>query len=102
MSDIKRMDIKEFLEEGFLQEVNRCFFHPLGLALEVKIDDQTGEYSLGGIWDYRSDPEGILYGEANDDGKAARIEKATKVQDLRNQKVQERLDRYGWIIQPLE
>jgi len=37
------MDIKEFKERGYLQEVNRKFLHPLGLALEVVIDD--GSYT---------------------------------------------------------
>lgn len=60
--DIKYMDIKEFREAGFLQEANRLFFHPLGLALEVGIDDDTGVEFLAGIWDYRDDPEGMVYG----------------------------------------
>lgn len=58
--EIKRMDIREFVEIGFLQEVNRQFFHPLGLALEVKSDDGIN-WSLSGVWDYRDDPEGIVY-----------------------------------------
>lgn len=88
MSDIKRIDIAEFREIGFLQEVNRQFFHPLGLALEVVIEDcdncgasgidmvgypATSEpcpvcggnkqtERLGGVWDYRDDPEGMVYG----------------------------------------
>ena len=33
---IKHMDIKEFREQGFLQEANRLYFHPLGLALGRK------------------------------------------------------------------
>jgi hypothetical protein len=39
MSDnqkINYMDIAEFQSEGYLQEVNRQFLHPLGLALEVR------------------------------------------------------------------
>ena len=59
---IKKIDIKEFLEEGFLQEANRQFFHPLGLALEVAIADD-GKHTLSGVWDYRDDPEGMLFGE---------------------------------------
>jgi hypothetical protein len=51
--EAKKIDIKEFRAKGFLQEVNRKFFHPLGLALEVKIDDVTGEESLNGIGDCR-------------------------------------------------
>lgn len=58
--DIKRMDIKEFREVGFLQEANREFFHPLGLALEIE-EHADGTMTLGGVWDYRDDPEGMVY-----------------------------------------
>lgn len=61
---IKRIDIKEFREKGYLQELNRRFLHPLGLALEIIIDD-NGNEKLGGIWDYRDDKEGIYYDIAN-------------------------------------
>lgn len=100
MTDVKRIDIKEFRAIGFLQEVNRQFFHPLGLALEVvteKCSNCKGEGEhrshpgvgpqtvgqeavgktyvcpvcggdglterLGGVWDYRDDPEGMVYGD---------------------------------------
>ena len=63
MSEIKRIDIKEFREKGYLQELNRQFLHPLGMALEILIDEEGNE-SLGGIWDYRDDPEGMLYDES--------------------------------------
>ncbi len=67
MSDeINRMDVKTFRELGYLQELNRQFLHPLGLALEVVIDD-TGNESFGGVWDYRDDPEGISYGIGQSD-----------------------------------
>ena len=64
--DIKRMDIKEFREKGYLQELNRRFLHPLGLALEIKTE-KDGTEVLGGIWDYREDEEGIYYDIANSD-----------------------------------
>lgn len=57
---IKHMGIKEFREEGYLQEVNRLFFHPRGLALEVSVDT-LGNMQLSGIWDYREDEEGITF-----------------------------------------
>lgn len=61
MTDIKRIDIAEFRALGFLQEVNRRFLHPCGLALEVtQLED--GSEVLGGVWDYRDDPEGIVFG----------------------------------------
>ena len=45
---IKYLDLIEFRDFGFLQEVNRQFFHPLGLALEIRYLD-NGEVVLGGI-----------------------------------------------------
>lgn len=80
--NIRRMNIKEFRELGFLQEANRHFFHPLGLALEVvsELCPECGGHSedddpceacdgggyierLGGVWDYRDDPEGVTFSE---------------------------------------
>jgi hypothetical protein len=79
--EIKRMDIKEFRELGFLQEANRQFFHPLGLALEVIVDEETGETSLGGIWDYRDDPEGMFFMDETIDEK-----RITMIKDLKDSK----------------
>jgi hypothetical protein len=92
MEKVKRIDIKEFREKGFLQEANRQFFHPLGLALEIIIDDDTGEVkSLGGVWDYRDDPEGMFYG--NDLlGKPEALKKASYVEKLRESKVKVRVE----------
>lgn len=57
------MSVAEFRSAGYLQEVNRLFLHPLGLALEVTVgEDGTDE--LSGIWDYRADPEGIVFGDS--------------------------------------
>ena len=84
--DINRMSIKEFREEGFLQEANRKFFHPLGLALEVTIDDDTGEEHISSIWDYRHDPEGMLYGK-----ESISREKIVKIEKLRLSKIKARI-----------
>jgi len=57
----QKMSMKEFVEGGYLQEVNRQFFHGLGLAMEVK---KTGnEYEFSGLWDFRQIKGGILFGE---------------------------------------
>jgi len=111
---MNRIDIKEFKDEGFLQEANRQFFHPLGLALEINIDwpntikrleeidekiaDAEKEkfdnnpsnhphavYSLGGIWDYRDDPDGMFFGKGVIDK-----EKIKKVNSLRKLKTEQR------------
>jgi hypothetical protein len=93
---IKHMDIKEFHEQGFLQEANRQFFHPLGLALEVRVTegtDGTDGKKLGGIWDYRDDPEGMLFGQDVDPVKAANVKK------LHDEKAKVRMERYGFVVQ---
>lgn len=62
MSDetINYMTVQEFRDKGFLQELNRRFLHPAGMALSVIVDDETGEVSgFGPIWDYRDDPVGL-------------------------------------------
>jgi len=95
---VKRIDIAEFREQGYLQEANRLFFHPLGLALEVVSEDSDcfscggrGEFNgvkcetcngtgtlhtekLGGVWDYRDDPEGMTFGpDMIDEDKIKRV-----------------------------
>jgi hypothetical protein len=56
------MDISEFRRLGYLQEVNRRFFHPLGLALSVNVDDD-GTESLGPMLT-DDDSEGWYYGDS--------------------------------------
>lgn len=93
MSDgVKRMDIKEFREMGLLAEVNRTFFHPLGLALEV-IVEEDGTERLGGIWDYRDDPEGILFGDPFP------AEQVAKAQAFIRQKHEQRQKVLGFVYQ---
>ena len=76
-NEINRIDIKEFRRIGLLQEVNRQFFHPRGLALEVVTDLVTGAESLGGVWDYRGDPEGMGF-----DDDMISIAQAAQVQEM--------------------
>ena len=91
---IKRMNIKEFRRHGYLQEVNRVFFHPLGLALEVSIDKKK----LGGIWDYRDDPEGIVFGDLTmKDAK----EKADNVKKQKAKSSKTRKKILGFLVQPI-
>ncbi|MCM3257110.1 hypothetical protein M3664_04845 [Paenibacillus lautus] len=100
MSDPKYIDIKEFREKGYLFEANRMFFHPLGLALEIKFDE-AGNETLGGIWDYRDDPEGMLYDDNTMKSEVAK-KKALHVNKELSEKALVRKKKYGYIIQPLE
>ena len=90
---IKTMNIAEFREKGFLQEANRLFFHPLGLALSINIDE-SGEESLGEIWDYRDDPEGLLFGPG-----IISKEKTKHVLQLMQGKIEQRTSVLGGPIQ---
>ncbi len=96
---MKYMEIKEFVEKGFLQEVNRQFFHPLGLALAVEVIETVhGTCMLSGIWDCRNDPEGMVFADLND--KENR-ERADLVEGLRQEKARIRMRNFGWIRQPI-
>lgn len=102
MSEIKRIDIKEFREKGYLQEVNRQFLHPLGLALEI-IKDDDGNERLGGVWDYRDDDEGIYYDIANsDDERKNRFKKNVEFIDNElNRRFKKRKNVMGFDIEPV-
>jgi len=93
VSKVKRMDIKEFREMGLLAELNRFFLHPLGLALEIVVEDD-GTEKIGGIWDYRDDPEGMLYSV-----EYFPTEKIKKAQEFIKQKHEQRQKALGFIYQ---
>lgn len=93
---MKYMDVKEFCDEGYLQEVNRQFFHPLGLALVIQVDDD-GTHSLAGIWDNRDDPEGIYFKDLD----AEKIIKARKVMDKQTERGIEREKALGFVVEPV-
>ena len=90
------INIEEFRNEGYLHELNRLFLHPLGLALEVVVDD-NGEYTLGGIWDYREDAEGITYAP-----ETLSEEKVLNIEKIIQERYQARLMALGYWIQGVE
>ncbi len=59
---IKRIDTAEFRRLGLLQEANRLYFHPRGLALEIIVGEDGTEH-FGGVWDYREDQEGMAFAD---------------------------------------
>lgn len=109
MSEIKYLNLKVFRDEGFLLEANRLFFHPLGLALGVYYDENDIENTKGidpekdepkglVIYDSRDDPEGTAYYSLADDGDQEKYDNVTK---LREEKANIRLEKFGWVIQPM-
>jgi hypothetical protein len=94
-NDVKRMTPKEFRQAGYLQELNRCFLHPLGLALEVVVNADGTEH-FNGLWDCRDDPEGIVYSPSELDTEAAK-----RIYDEREKKRRVRLAAFGFDMQPV-
>lgn len=103
-----RIDLNEFVNLGFLQELNRQFLHPRGLALEVvyeeELDPVTGVTvenvkGFGGVWDYRSDPEGIALDDKFFDDVA--FKKAANVAEEFEKHREAREALFGNAIQPL-
>ena len=89
--EIKYADIKELRAFGIIHEINRQLLHPMGLALEISIDDDGNE-SLGGIWDYREDPEGIYFGELD-------TEKMQRFSEEFERRIEKRKELLGFGIQ---
>ena len=93
---------EEFRDRGYLQEVNRRFFHPLGLALAVDIEehpaDEDGWFKVQ-VWDCRDGREGFLFTDLTDE-EAAR--KADTVRNEAAAKATERLRVMGGTDDPIE
>lgn len=94
---INTISVKEFRRLGYLQELNRKFLHPLGMALSVKTDDY-GEY-FDVIWDERTDPEGIRYDDDMIDDEF--IERAKYLEAEFARRAAVRYKKLGYVIQPL-
>jgi len=92
---VQVMTVKDFREKGYLQELNRKFLHPLGLAIEIILCDD-GQERFGRIWDYREDKEGIYFDEdVIDPEKSYLINQETRIRR------QHRTAALGYFIQPV-
>ncbi len=98
--NIKRINPKEFRALGYLQDANRRYFHPLGLALEVIVDDDGSE-KFGGVWDCCDDPEGMAFADADWTAEKVDVAQAMQVDADRKMKAAVRLKNLGFVIQPL-
>ena len=94
----KHMTVKEFRRLGLLQELNRQFLHPIGLALSVNQRIGTDEESFGYILDERDDPEGIVYADSEVDEEF--YQRALALENERIAFAKIRLEALGFAIQP--
>lgn len=87
------------LDSGLLFALNHQLFHPLGMAMEIKINDDNSK-EFGGIWDYREDEEGLLYDEET---LLSGMEKLSKfMEEFGAAKLQQRQEKLGFIYQEPE
>jgi hypothetical protein len=90
------MDLNEFIDGGYLQEANRLFFHPLGIALCVMFEEKSGRaLTLHSVWDSRDDPEGIAYGYEGDAQIDVMNERALKIWRERKAHAEARATLFG-------
>jgi hypothetical protein len=95
---MKKISLKEFQNLGFVQEINRQFLHPRGLALSLIYDDENETYEFDGILDFRDEKDGTVFADLTTE---RHTEKAKTVQDALDKNTQERMKNFGWVIQPI-
>ena len=84
------------LENGLLFEINRQILHPLGLALEIDVNDD-GKIDFGDMWDCRDEVEGILF---TPDSFITGQEKYAKyMEEHGSENINKRKEKVGFIIQ---
>ncbi len=83
------------IDEGYILEANRMFFHPRGLALCVVYNDKMVPIRLD-MYDHRHDPEGLIFG----DWSPELLEKIAKQELLRNTLMPGRIKAIGHWIEP--
>jgi len=88
------LDLEELRSAGYLQEVNRVFFHPLGLALAIQPDNPNEPLF---VLDRRDDLEGFVF-----DDEAGLREKADLVDTQRQLRRIPRMEKLGYFVQPVE
>lgn len=100
-SDYVSPDEDRLLGEGYLLEVNRRFFHPLGLHLFGRLRDEPPcELRIA---DCRHDPEGVCY--LPDDHAAyamRRMRKIARIEEEWRTRARCRRRARGWVRQPPE
>ena len=88
---MKYLNGRTFQEDGYLQEVNRLFFHPLGLALELDQD-----HGIFHVQDFREEPEGVIFADSVD-----LVPKAAAIDDIQCQRSDARMKALGYWLQPV-
>lgn len=92
------ISVAEFRAQGYLQELNRRFLHPLGLAMVVETIE-TFEV-VRGVRDDRADPEGIIFAEGTI--SPAERARAGRITTEWTERATARLAALDYVVQPIE
>lgn len=97
---IKRIPAAKYLREsGLLFQINRDILHPLGLALEVTVNED-GTEEIKSLWDCRNDAEGIIYDQKTFERGQAKLDKF--YEEFGENKIQQRIETIGYAVQNFE
>lgn len=93
------MPIEDFIAEGYMQEVNRRFLHPLGLALVGSVRDHGHE-----LWviDSRDEPGGICYQQHGEEYSETRRRAADEISRQWSEQGRHRMREARFMIQPVD
>lgn len=91
----KKLSMDEFHKQGYLQELNRQFLHPLGLSLAIKVED--GKRTFYAFYDHRESKEDLLFEPGLLDPTKAKF-----VEREQEERGQVRSSRLGFVVQPIE
>ncbi len=106
--ETKFLSVKEAVENGILQEINRLLLHRMGLAICVEVEkNEDGslrdeDSAILKIIDDRLDSEGFYFEWGTEERLLAAQEKADKFQKIQNAKQGTRLSRLGYDTQPIK
>lgn len=92
---MKILSASTLLDEGYVLEANRRFFHPLGLALAVDVDENKVM-----VIDSRDDPEGFYFLAVDQADADQSMEKMDRIAALEDERRVARLKKLGFWVQP--
>lgn len=95
MHSLKSVSLEDFLSQGYLMEINRCFLHPLGMALtyETYLDGTPSRLKVVAT----DDPAGFIFDEFTRED----VDKHLRVEQEIADRVPLRKKELGYIVQPI-
>jgi hypothetical protein len=90
----KEISQQDFESQGYLQEINRQFLHPLGIFL-------TYENGNPKLFDYRGDPDGVFFSDDYVMGEEALRKAALVIAEREKRRPQREKILNGRVVQQL-